>query len=147
MENNTAVELLDTFLNYFVNADEQYILLGKVANHFRLSMTPVSEIVDRLVLDGNLKAVENTMLIPGTDSKVGSDFKYSITFDGRLFYEGGGYKEQKRLAALKNAEIETKNKIAARNDKRLVWGTWAAAIAAFLVIAWQVFTYFYPSHT
>jgi predicted transcriptional regulator len=143
MQSQKAIEILDNLLEYFAQADEQYILLGKISNHFNMNMTSANEIVDQLILDGYLKAVGNESNIPVTKTLLGSDFMYSITFSGRLFYEKGGYKEQRHKEELDQVMQEQKERIALRNERLLVKGTWAAAIVGLLVLGWQVATYFY----
>jgi len=63
---------------------------------------------------------------------------------GVFFCENGGYKQQKEKERLDEASALNKERIAMRNERLLVRGTWAAAIVAILVLVWQIYSYFYP---
>jgi len=60
---------------------------------------------------------------------------YSITFEGLVFYESGGYQTKIDLDKANEKRI-------IRNERLLVNGTWFAGIAAILLLAWQIIVYF-----
>jgi hypothetical protein len=85
---------------------------------------------------------------------------YTVTFDGNIFIENGGYtakalrdaneslSEQREtdrrrtLDALLAANSTTLNVL----TKRLVIATWVAGILGVLILLWQIFQYLFPPH-
>ena len=65
-----------------------------------------------------------------------TDDIWVITADGFIFQ---GYVKQ----AITDAQTE---KRIMRNENLLIRGTWFAGIAAILLLAWQIFQYYYPPH-
>jgi hypothetical protein len=144
MKNLTAIEKLDTLLAFYADQQEEIIGIGKTADHFKTTNEAIREVLDRLLLDGFLKEIPYDRPMPSGYTTL---YAYIITFDGRFFYENGGYKEQKRHEELANSTNELKEKIALRHEKLLVRGTWAAAIVGLLVLVWQVYSYFNPAQS
>jgi len=77
-------------------------------------------------------------ILEGNDKSIGNQeaFEYTLTYDGMMFNQTGGYKRQR--------EITVKNE--SRKDffdKMLLYGTWAIAIGALALVAWEIYkTYF-----
>jgi hypothetical protein len=59
----------------------------------------------------------------------------SITFDGRLFYESGGYTQEE----INVVKIENRKD---RRENLLVWGTWAVAVGAIALVVWEMYKTF-----
>lgn len=151
----TPIEKLDFILKYFVEMDggpyKQIIL---ILDELELdNAKELFEIIHRLIKDGYL-TFEITS-IKDKDTKV-----YGSTFDGRLFYNNGGYKAKSlidaEIALLKGLEADRLRRLdedSRANQIRLnmlthwlVWGTIGASIIALLLFLWQIFIYFYPVH-
>ena len=139
MENLTAIEKLDAMLGFF-NQQSQAISKDTLTGHFKAEFELIVEVLDRLIADGFVKESITTLAM-GVNY-----YFYLITFDGRFFYDNGGYKGQKEKEEAAVFYSQLKEKTAQRNERLLVRGTWAAAVVGLLVLAWQVFTYFYPGH-
>lgn len=68
---------------------------------------------------------------------------YYLTYDGYVFH---GYERQKEIEDLAyTISVQSENQIKSA-QRKLLWGTWFAGIAALLLLLWQVFLYFYPVH-
>jgi hypothetical protein len=68
---------------------------------------------------------------------------WSITIQGAIFH---GYVEQKRIDGINQFNAENAERVAIRNDRWLVRGTWFAGIAAVLLLLWQIFLWYYPQY-
>jgi hypothetical protein len=101
----------------------------------KINRSVLTEILFKLVKDGYLRIeVDDAIINYQTVKNI--DF-YLLTLEGEIFQLSGGYIKQ----------IETTSKNENRRlsyDRRLIWGTWFAGIAAILVLLWQVWLWFYP---
>jgi hypothetical protein len=85
-------------------------------------------IFDKLVRDTYLKEI--------------GDRHYSITFEGKLFNEQGGYGQRIKTDTLnaKNLEIDVATR--KRNEKLIVVGTWAVAFGAVALVIWEIYKHY-----
>jgi hypothetical protein len=71
----------------------------------------------------------------------------TISVDGKIFLANGGYVKQHELNII-NATLAGKDKKRViRNERLIISGTWVASIVAALLLAWQVYSYYYPAPT
>ncbi len=155
MENLTATEQLDYMLNGFYNKKFEE-LKNKYGPNFLNENELVQQVLDRLILDGNIKKT----IVHDPSFVRGSLISYSLTFDGALFYESGGYKaralKDANDALWKKAESDrqrTLDGLLGNNSTRLnnlthrmMLATWVAGGVAFLLLLWQIFLWFYPQY-
>lgn len=73
------------------------------------------------------------------DTTTNSFETYSITFEGLVMNETGYHN--------RNINSVQNERRIRRNDKLLVNGTLAAAIAATLVLLWQIFLFYFPDYS
>jgi hypothetical protein len=141
MENLTAIEKLDALLEY-LTTQPKAVVKSQITEHFSAEFELIEQVLDRLIDDGFVK--EKTNISDMGFGKPWTTFTYILTFDGRFFYENGGYKEQRHKEQLAELSDAQKERIALRNENLVMRGTWAAAVVGLLVLAWQVYSYFYP---
>jgi hypothetical protein len=67
---------------------------------------------------------------------------YKLSFEGRFFYEAGGYKTKRQNDSLQIEAIKSDLKARNRNEHRLVNGTWFVGFGAVLLVLWEVVKYF-----
>jgi predicted transcriptional regulator len=139
METLTSTQKLDAVLDYFATTEIKNILLFRIARDLAYNEEMIGEIVDRLMQDGLVKAQYNP-------DPTGAYNTYKITFDGRDFYDQGGYIERERTNDLKDEYLETAERLRKRNENWVAKGTWAAAVVGVALLAWQFWLWFYPTH-
>jgi len=124
MKNLTAIEKLDSLLNYFCDEKSRGVTFTDISKKFKIDDGLIREILDRLLTDGHVREFVRTR-------KTGSAWNtYSITFNGRTFHEVGGYKQQQ-----KEKHILTWNKRI--QNTLLIGGTAAAgAYGIFEILKW-----------
>ncbi|HWZ13806.1 MAG TPA: hypothetical protein VNW95_01110 [Mucilaginibacter sp.] len=137
----SPIEQLDYVLAFFVKNPSD-IGFGKmravimiVADKVINDRTLTALILDKLVKDQYLTLQEHYSFA-GELIADGGDH-YVLTFDGAVFHQQGGYKQQ-MINANQN-EYQTKS-----YARRLIWATWSAGIVAFILLLWQVFIYIWP---
>lgn len=64
--------------------------------------------------------------------------RYSITFDGTLFFQQGGYYEKGRNEKMKNEILGIELRTKKRNEKLVVRGTLLAAIGTCGLLLWEI---------
>ena len=64
----------------------------------------------------------------------------TITFDGRLFYEDGGYVRQQEIILKTESQKD-------RREKQLLYGTWAVAFGAVGLVIWEIIKTFWIEKT
>jgi hypothetical protein len=90
MKNLTAIEKIDCLLNYFYSEKSRQVIFSDISQHFKIDNGLVREILDRLINDGHVKEFKQ-------QKPVNPEYHtYSITFNGRIFKEAGGYKEDQK---------------------------------------------------
>ncbi|MDB4927300.1 hypothetical protein [Mucilaginibacter sp.] len=137
-ELKTVEEKLDMVLQYVVNIPSRELLTrDQIASN--MDVVPyekeITEILLKLYKDGYVH----------TQNDMGLGYFYS-NFDGRIFIDGGGYVKAKEIyeTNLKvSSHILTQDKIYRR---RLLWATWSAGIAAFLLLLWNGFLWINPTY-
>lgn len=131
--------LLNTVLQYLTELpDATGKLVNEIATELTISLKDTFEIIRKLEKDGF--AVRDYINDPVDKSP------YWSTFDGRIFFNNGGYTRQKEIDNLTLSLIAKNESRRLRNDHRLIYGTWFAGIAAVLLFLWQIFLYLYPVH-
>ena len=144
-----AREQLDVVLKYLYDKRNEMravdIEVIKTDQHLLKSADTVSEL-ERMIL----KLREDKFLQMYPDYPHFADGKQdmskgllnycSITFDGRLFWENGGYAKEAEL-------IATSEKIKNNREIYLLYGTWGVAIGAIALVAWEIIkTFFIENH-
>jgi hypothetical protein len=141
MENLLPIQKLDIVLN-FLKTQKEYQRWFQIRNKLNdsgivLDGDDFVRIIDKLINDGYLieikKNDQGTSIVP----------LCLISYSGYLFE---GYQEQKRINDINQNITETKERVAIRNENRLVVGTWVAGIVGALLLLWQIFIYIYPIH-
>ncbi|MES2427039.1 MAG: hypothetical protein V4560_08690 [Bacteroidota bacterium] len=134
MENLTPSQKLDKVL--FVLAENNskissIVTLASLREYFKASILPseIPLILAKLEKDGFIKC----------DLTAYSEEVYSISFEGLAMNEVG-YHNQSIISSQNETRI-------VRNERLLVNGTWAAAIAALLVLLWQIFLFYFPHYS
>ena len=127
MDKDTVLRKLDDLLKEFIDFKEHnkngIITMLRVGRRLPFhSMDEIDVLISKLEKDGYLRCRFKDI--------------YIITAEGFLF---DGYVKQ----AITNAKTE---KRITRNENLLIRGTWFAGIAAILLLAWQIFQYYYPAH-
>jgi len=154
MENLTAIEKLDALLTYFVIEKSTRVSFSDMTTRFNATPGQIREILDRLLSDGYVREFIHTHPMGTSEWE-----SYSSTFDGRLFYESGGYNakaladaadaEQQMLeiARLKSVDVSNDQNQRTLNKltNRLSWATWFAFGAAVLLLGWQIYSYYHPA--
>ncbi len=137
-EQKSHNQLLDNTLAFFNSISNQIgspFIVRTLKPKLNVTDLKIWHIVNHLIKEGYL---EKTKATTGN-----ADF-YTITLNGSLFIENGGYQKQQEDAELNKTIICQNEMRKVRNDRLLVNGTWFAGIAAFALLAWQVFLWFYP---
>jgi SOS-response transcriptional repressor LexA len=142
----TPVQKLDVIL-YISSVSEQKNLQGfqsylKDNASLELSTSYIQKILERLQKDGYVK------LNPSS--------AWTITFDGEVFKDAGGYNArflaEAAEAEQQQLEIDRLKSVDASNDQnqkmlnkltnRLTWGTWFAFGAALALLIWTIVQHF-----
>ena len=97
MENLTAIEKLDALLTYFVSEKSTKVSFSDLTSRFNATPGQIREILDRLLSDGYVREFTHTHPMGTSEWET-----YSSTFDGRLFYDNGGYKHEAKVTASLN---------------------------------------------
>ena len=145
MKEFSPIEQLDAILKVLYEYDKAQLgmSLASIIYHANtieegktLPFTVLQLVITKLIKDDYVK--ENVSKEFNTVSPL-TDKNYFITFEGLVFHQQGGYANKIIL------DSENEKRIV-RNEKWLLRGNWFAGIAAFLVLLWQIFLYFYPVH-
>jgi len=124
------LEKLDLILAYFVE-NKQIVkpqdVWQQLNAKYEVSGKEIEYIFEKLHNDGFL-----TILKEG----------HRLTFKG-LYFEGYVIQKQ-RILMKESIEARNENRIV-RNDILLVWGSWFAGTAGFLLLLWQIWIWFYPN--
>jgi len=141
MENISSLKKLDTVLDYLrktenleQNESDALINRADVANYlyskfdYKITHRELSRIFVKLTNDGYM------------DTIIGDCY---LTHEGYWFH---GYIKQKEIDDLNQAISIQKEKRTARNEIWLTYGTWFAGFAALLLLLWQVFLWYFPTH-
>ena len=124
------LEKLDLILAYFVE-NKQIVkpqdVWQQLNAKYEVSGKEIEYIFEKLHNDGFL-----TILKDG----------HRLTFKG-LYFEGYVIQKQ-RILMKESIEARNENRIV-RNDILLVWGSWFAGTAGFLLLLWQIWIWFYPN--
>lgn len=154
MNELSAIEQLDIVLKFLSDdrgyADLSYILnrLEKDKNFLvKFDGDNTIRILDKLHKDGYVDRED----IPTSRDNIFTNQpemlrRYWISFEGKVFVETGGYKEAIRKENIKMKAIENAELVRLRNDKRLVYGTWAVAVGAIALVVWEMIKTFYLEH-
>lgn len=123
----TPLQMLDLVLQFFkANANEMYLNTEKI-RPFLLSKNIKINGHNMLAVVKKLQKDEYITI----DQRNG---RCSITFDGIIFI---GYARQIAIDARNERRI-------IRNERLLLYWTATASIIAFLLLAWQVYSYLFP---
>lgn len=107
------------------------------ANKQGIASHEYDAIVIQLIADGYIiKYEEKTMREP-------RDY-ICPSIKGYEIYNIGGFEIKSQLDELARKEIKLRNERIERNEVLLVYATWFAGIAAVLLLAWNIFEFFYP---
>ena len=140
MTEPTPIEKLDAVLD-FLNKDHEYqhkVIGVQQGLSIKLDEPTVHKILDKLVKDGYADMI-NIPLDPPINMGGGffksSEFTYRITFEGQVFIQKGGYRQQEADNSLHRANLETLERLRRRNEKLLSRGTiWLAILTGALVL-------------
>jgi len=127
MDKHTVLRKLDDLLKEFIDFKEHnkngIITMLRVGRRLPFhSMDEINVLMNKLERDGYVAHTTGDL--------------YTITAEGFLF---DGYVKQ----AITDAQNERR---IVRNENLLIRGTWFAGFAALLLLAWQIFQYYYPAH-
>ena len=139
MEEKNPIQKLDEVLNFLnKNHEHQHAVISvKEGLSIKLDESIIGMILDKIVRDGyaEMRNVPyEKPIIKGDTIKI-SEYTYSITFEGQLFLQKGGYGQQESDNILHRANLETLESIRRRNEKLLSRGTiWLAVLTGALVV-------------
>ena len=136
MESLSYLNKLDAILNVLKN---NYDKLHSIVTYQsmeakfigKITMAEIKLIVDKLIKD------EYCVIDPnGLHTKA-----FKVTFEGLVYigYDNTRKLEEEKLTSIGQMAIATK-----KYNTRLLWATWCAGIAAFVLLLWQVWIWFYP---
>ena len=133
MSQLTPIDKLDSVLKFICTSDfwvtgnpEKYIYGKYNQRHNGIIAEPeFMKILDKLVKDGYL------------DKSIGHEkaYEYTLTFDGMVFNQAGGYKRESEI----NAKTESQKDF---RELMLLYGTWAVAIGALALVVWEIYKTF-----
>jgi hypothetical protein len=92
-------------------------------------------ILEKLINDGYAKEIKREVISFNDGSKIGEETKYYSTYNGKIFEYNNGYIGQINT----NKEIENRK---GRHQNNLLFATWFAGIAAFLLFLMEVVKFF-----
>ena len=135
-----ARQQIDTVLKYlYDNKDKSRAILYDTikADSDLLKIIDNETEIERMI--GKLKQDSLVHIYPDypllsdgkKDMKDGLLTYCSITFEGRLFWENGGYTKEEET----NVASE---RIKSRLERHLVYGTWAVAFGAVALVVWEM---------
>jgi|GEM_PF-5804757 hypothetical protein len=99
MENLTAIQKLGALLEYFIKEKSTKVSFSDMTTRFNATPGQIREILDRLLSDGYVREFTHTQPTARGPNEWET---YSSTFDGRLFYDNGGYKQESKVTASSN---------------------------------------------
>lgn len=138
MEEITPIQKLDEVLNFLnKNHEHQHAVISvQQGLLIRLDESTIGMILNKIVRDGyaEMRNVPyEKPIIKGETIKT-SEYTYSITFEGQLFLQKGGYGQQESDNILHRANLVSLENIRKRNEKLLAYGTiWLALLTGALV--------------
>jgi DNA-binding PadR family transcriptional regulator len=139
MADTTPIEKLDCILA-FLNSDNEYQHSVKNVTDsisIKLNSPEVHKVLDKLVKDGyaEMRNVPYEKPIVKEETVKTSEYTYIITFEGQLFLQKGGYRQQEIDNNLHRASLETLESIRRQNERLLSSGTvWLAILTGALVL-------------
>lgn len=140
MEESTPIEKLDAVLN-FLNTDHEYqhkVIGVQQGLSIKSDVPTIHKVLDKLVKDGYAEMINMPIDPPinlGNGFFKSSEFLYTITFEGQVFIQKGGYHQQEADSILHRASHETHERLRRRNEKLLSRGTiWLAILTGALVL-------------
>lgn len=122
------ISLLNDILSKFYEYKTDTISLNLYNEFKTVEESLFYSCIDKLEKDGYLVNVSNDK------SKYAI---YKISFDGLVFKEMGGYKEQEKINHLEGLEINL-HTIKKRNAKLIAQGKWIFAIGIIALVLWEI---------
>lgn len=95
-----------------------------------INSAQLEQIVEKLRGDGYVYVVDSHMYV--TTKEIQPGWYIRRTFNGEIFILDGGY-------VTLYERVKRRRKIQNLKDWLLIFGTWVAGVAAFLLLIWQVF--------
>ena len=148
----SPIDQLDYVLNFLATSDlaKEPLTTIKILVEFRdkhdleFQAGDLNRILDKLVDERYIhkKTVDDIPYYLKDSQPPSFSDMYSITFDGKLFNQIGGYKEKYRKDNLEAANIRSDLALRKRNDRLLAIGTVGVAIGALALVAWEIYKYF-----
>jgi len=130
----SPIQKLDKVLKILSeNTSNTFILFIVDKSNAKISGADATLVLGKLEKDGYVKYFDGNAAGTTFYSALG----YSITFEGLVFYQQGGYERKLSIGVLNENRLW-------RNDTLLIRGTWFAGIAAIFLLLWQVYIYYYP---
>lgn len=139
----SPIELLDEVLIIFNTTQYNSLHLIALSNLLKeknidIPQILLMDIVSKLEVDGFIKKSKAETI--SVNGHVINDVPfYLITIEGEIFQLKNGYKGVNERTILEKAKDE-------RRDWLMIRGTWVAGIGACLLVAWEIFKYFFLEH-
>ncbi len=140
--NLTSFEKLDTILKLFDFSNERgglHIagLMDSLGHNFNYKL--MESILFKLENDGFLRSINQDTNLNGFMAEVKY---YFLTIEGEVLQNQGGYVQLEKERLMQLNYLEEDNKRKKRNDRRLICATWAAGLAGFFLLAWDMYKTF-----
>ncbi|SDP94600.1 hypothetical protein SAMN05428975_3957 [Mucilaginibacter sp. OK268] len=132
---------LDIVLAYIINKNDNKIFYSDVLSEFKqFPKKELTEVILKLEKDGFVLVKETTYNTQPVDCV------YS-TFEGRLFYNNGGYKKQMEIDELNFKTSQTSASQASTYANQILFATRLAAFVGLLILLWYIFVWLCPHPT
>jgi hypothetical protein len=129
---NTPHEQIDHVLGIF-KSHGSFLTMDELKK--KVDESPI--VVEPSILDGIVEKLNRDNHI----YKAGWTAAFQTTFEGNLFI---GYDKQRQLDDERLTSIGQMASATKKYNTRLLWATWCAGIAAFLLLLWQIFVWINP---